>query len=313
MYHFDEAAVTQHLDLRELDAAMVTAFADLGRGRAASTVRVRAQAEGSMSSAMAAAAPALGVTGGKVYATADGRFTFHVVLFDLDGALLCTMDGAALTAARTASLTAAAIDRLARPGARVAAILGAGRESHAHLQMLQRTFDLDEIRVWARRPDRAASVVADHATRSTRLVSVDDPAAAVDGADIVITATPSDTPLVDQHAIADRALVCAVGATKPQRCETDPGIFRRAAAVVTDSVAGAPDECGDLIHAVAAGTFHWDDLIDIADVLAGNVEVPRAGVAGPVVFETQGIALQDVVAAALVWRAASQGDGRRSA
>jgi ornithine cyclodeaminase/alanine dehydrogenase-like protein (mu-crystallin family) len=136
---------------------------------------------------------------------------------------------------------------------------------------------------------------------------------AVEDADIVITATTSDTPLVEQRAISDRALVCAIGSTKPQRCETDPELFRRAGAVVTDSVHGAPDECGDLIHAAAAGTFDWDDLIDLADVLAGKVDVARAGDAGPVVFETQGIALQDVVAAALVWRAASSDRGRTSA
>ena len=104
-------------------------------------------------------------------------------------------------------------------------------------------------------------------------------------------------------AIADHALVCGVGATKPQRCELDPELFGRAAGIITDSLAGAPDECGDLIHAVDAGIVAWADVLDLADVLAGRVHVGRAGPDGPVVFETQGVAIQDVVAAALVWRA----------
>lgn len=100
---------------------------------------------------------------------------------------------------------------------------------------------------------------------------------------------------------ADHTLVCAVGATKPERCELDPQLFDRAGAVITDSIEGAPAECGDLIHAVAAGTFEWNELIDIADLLAGNRGIERAGVIGPVVFETQGVAIQDVATAATVW------------
>jgi hypothetical protein len=79
----------------------------------------------------------------------------------------------------------------------------------------------------------------------------------------------------------------------------------RAPIVVADSAEGARYECGDLIRAVDAGTFDWDRLVEISDVLAGSVDAPRAGDRGPVVFESEGTALQDVVAAALVWRRAS--------
>lgn len=304
MHHFDDADVTELLDPDELVEALATAFTDLGTGRAATTVRVRARTDDGMASAMAAAVPALGVTGGKIYATVDGRFTFHVVLFDLDGHLLCTMDGAALTEARTPALSAVVIDRLAVDGARTAAVLGTGREAVPHLQMLARTLDLDEVRVWGRRPDAAAEVAARAVRRGVPARAVADPAAAVRDADVVVTVTAADDPIVSAAAIADHALVCAVGATKPQRCEIDPDLFGRAATVITDSLAGAPDECGDLIHAVARGIIGWDAVVDLAGVLAGDVPVERAGTGGPIVFETQGVAIQDVAAAALVWRAA---------
>lgn len=304
MHHFDDADVTELLDHDELVEAMATAFTDLGTGRAATTVRVRARTDDGMASAMAAAVPSLGVTGGKVYATVDGRFTFHVVLFDLDGHLLCTMDGAALTEARTPALSAVVIDRLSRVDARTAAVLGTGREAVPHLQMLARTLDLDEVRVWGRRPDAATEVAARAVRRGVPAVPVDDPVTAVRDADVVVTVTSADAPIVPADAIADHALVCAVGATKPQRCELDPELFRRAATVITDSIAGAPSECGDLIHAVDRAIVRWDDVLDLADVLAGHVHVDRAGTAGPIVFETQGVAIQDVAAAALVWRRA---------
>lgn len=304
VHHFDDADVTELLDHGELATALERAFTDLGTGRAATTVRVRARTDDGMASAMAAAVPSLGVTGGKIYATVDGRFTFHVVLFDLDGHMLCTMDGAALTEARTPALSAVAIERFARSGARIAAVLGTGREAVPHLQMLARTLDLDEVRVWGRRPDATDEVTARAVRRGVPAVAAVDAVSAVRDADVVVTVTSADAPIVPAEAFADHALVCGVGATKPQRCELDPELFRRATTVVTDSLAGAPDECGDLIHAVDAGTVAWGDVLDLADVLAGRHCVDRAGTDGPTVFETQGVAIQDVVAAALVWRAA---------
>jgi ornithine cyclodeaminase len=129
---------------------------------------------------------------------------------------------------------------------------------------------------------------------------------------VVVTVTSADEPVVSAGAISDRTLVCAVGATKPQRCELDPTIFARARAVVTDSVAGAPSECGDLIRAVDLGRARWEDVVDLADVLAGTVDVPAPDERpGPVIFESQGVAIQDVVAAALVWRRAQRDTSQR--
>lgn len=306
MHHFADADVIELLDTDELVEAMSTVFTDLGHGRAATTVRVRARTDDGMASAMAAAVPSLGVTGGKVYTTVDGRFTFHVVVFDLEGRLLCTMDGAALTEARTPALSAVAIDRFARDGARTATVLGTGREALPHLRMLARTLDLADLRVWGRRRDAVEELAARAAGEGIAARAVHDATEAVCDADVVVTVTSADSPIVPSDAIADHALVCAVGATKPQRCELDPALFGRAADVITDSLAGAPDECGDLIHAVAQGIIAWSDVIDLADVLAGRVSVERAGTTGPVVFETQGVAIQDVAAAALVWNAAQR-------
>ncbi|MFZ9040670.1 MAG: ornithine cyclodeaminase family protein [Ilumatobacteraceae bacterium] len=305
MQHFDDAAVTALIDHAELVDATAAAFADLGTGRAATTVRVRASAMGSMASAMAAAVPSLGVTGGKLYSTVDGRFTFHVVLFDLDGRLLCTMDGAALTEARTPALCAVAIRRWVGGNADVAAVLGTGREALPHLRMLARELPGAEFRLWGRRSSAAESVVRVAASEGIAVVAVDDADDAVTGADVVVTVTSADDPIVSAGAISDRALVCAVGATKPQRCELDPELFGRARAVVTDSLEGAPGECGDLIRAVALGRTRWEDVVDLSDVLAGTVAVSGPDERpGPLVFETQGVAIQDVVAAALVWRRA---------
>ena len=126
------------------------------------------------------------------------------------------------------------------------------------------------------------------------------PEGALDGADVVVTVTSATTPLFVSSAVGDRALVCAVGATKYDRCEIDPALVARSAAVVCDDVTGSHVECGDLIQAERAGAFTWDRAIELHDLVAGNVDVPRAG-AAPVLFETQGVALQDVAAAGLAY------------
>ena len=102
-------------------------------------------------------------------------------------------------------------------------------------------------RRWPRAPEPAAS------PPSLRR----RPTAAVADADVIVTVTPSTTPLFPASAIADRALICAVGSTKYDRCEIGPDVVERCAAVVCDDVVGSRVECGDLIHAVAAGRFDW--------------------------------------------------------
>jgi ornithine cyclodeaminase len=304
--YLDDRAVRQALDPRALVGAMETVFRDLGTGRAASTIRVRAATEGAMASAMAAAVPSLGVSGGKVYATVDGQFTFHVVLFDLDGNLLCALDGAALTEARTPALCAVAIKHFGPSDIRVAAVLGTGREAIPHLEMLHAELPGVELRLWGRRSEAATDVAAACGRKGIAVSTRSTAEAAVAAADIVVTVTSANAPIVDPAAISERALVCAVGATKPQRCEIDSALFARSAAVITDSTVGAPNECGDLIHAVDAGVINWADVIDLSDVLAGKLKVERAGVRGPIIFETQGVAAQDVAAAAMVWRRSTQ-------
>jgi ornithine cyclodeaminase/alanine dehydrogenase-like protein (mu-crystallin family) len=118
--------------------------------------------------------------------------------------------------------------------------------------------------------------------------------------DVVVTVTAATQPLFPATAISDRALICAVGATKYDRHELDPESVARCATVVCDDAVGSRHECGDLIHAAAHGSFVWESAIELRDVLAGNVTVARAG-AAPVLFETQGVAIQDVAVAALAF------------
>ena len=100
--------------------------------------------------------------------------------------------------------------------------------------------------------------------------------------------------------VGDRALICAVGATKYDRCEIGADVIERCAAVVCDDVVGSHVECGDLIRAAAAGRFDWAGAVGLQRRARRHGPVRRAG-AAPVLFETQGVALQDVAASGLAW------------
>ena len=100
--------------------------------------------------------------------------------------------------------------------------------------------------------------------------------------------------------VSDRALICAIGATKYDRSEIGADVVARCASVVCDDVTGSRVECGDLIAAAARGAFEWSRAVELRDLLAAAVTIDRAGDA-PVLFETQGVAIQDVAVAALAY------------
>lgn len=304
MIHLDDQTIEALLDLPGVTRAVGDAFAAWGRGEAATTQRVRAATPDAMASAMAAVVPPF--SGGKVYATKNGRFTFLNILFDVDGRLLCTLDGDALTAFRTPAACALAIRALSAPAPSgaggTAALIGAGRQGWYHLEMLHAEMpEAVEIRIADIDPAAVRKMVERARTAGIPAVAAASAAAAADGADVIITVTQSTAPLFPASVITDRALICAVGATKYDRCEIGADVIARCVTVVCDDVVGSRAECGDLIQAHRAGQFDWDRAVELHAVLAGLASPARAGNA-PVLFETQGVALQDVAAAGLAWQ-----------
>lgn len=299
--HFTEEQIAGLCDLETVTDWLEQAWRDLGAGEAATTLRVRAAASGLMGSAMAASWPRHRVVGGKLYLTHPDGFAFLVGLFSPDAGLVATFDGLGLTAIRTAAATALAVRHLAPPGASVAAVCGTGIQSRPHLEALAQELPLKDLRVWGRSHDKAEAVARWGRDRGIPARAVTDADEAVDGARVVATVTSSYTPVFDGDRLDPAALVCAVGSTKADRQEVDSTTVQRAGFVVSDSAEGARTEAGDLTHAAAEGHFDWDDLADLADVIAGTVTPPQPG-SSIVLFESQGVALQDVVIATLAYQ-----------
>jgi ornithine cyclodeaminase/alanine dehydrogenase-like protein (mu-crystallin family) len=309
MLHLSDRVVADLVDERAAEGAVWTAFAAWGRGAAATTQRVRAavpaHGPGTGGTVSAMAATVAPYCGGKLYATNQGRFTFVNVVFHVDGRLLAVLDGDAVTALRTPAISSLAIHHLARPAVRVAALVGAGRQAWPHLTMLARTLpQLTEIRLASRPGSAALAALHERAIGAGLPVALAaDPTEAVAGAQVIVTVTNARLPLFPAEAVADDALICAVGATKYDRAEITSELVERCGAVVCDDAVGSRAEAGDLIAAAAAGRFDWSRAVELHAVAAGTVEVPRAG-ARPVLFESQGVAIADVAVCGLAYERA---------
>jgi ornithine cyclodeaminase/alanine dehydrogenase-like protein (mu-crystallin family) len=292
----DEDAVRGLLRMEELIPAMAGALAELSAGKVVQPVRVVvpvSEHRGFLGVMPAYGGGALGAKLVTFYPENREVHTHHatVLLFRPEtGEPLVTMDGRLITEMRTAAVSAAATRLLARPEASVLAILGAGVQARSHLEALRLVRELREVRVWS--PHSAAEFAARFGVRAA--VSAEE---AVRGADLVVVATTSQTPVLAGEWLAPGTHVNAVGATRPDWRELDDAVLARARLYV-ESREAATKESGDVI--AAGGVF-----AEIGEVVAGT----KPGRQSPeeiTLFKSVGVAIEDVVSAALVYRKAQE-------
>ncbi|HKT60375.1 MAG TPA: ornithine cyclodeaminase family protein [Gemmatimonadales bacterium] len=292
----DEAEVRRHLRMADLVPAMARALADLSAGRVEQPVRVMLPVESrGFFAAMPAYAGALGAKLVTFFPVNQDVPTHHalIVLFRPEtGEPMAIMDGRLITEMRTAAASAVATDLLARPDAAVLAILGSGVQAASHLEALSLVRRFREVRVWS--PRNAAAFAARHGVQA-----VDTAEAAARGADVIVVATSSQTPVLLGAWVAPGAHVNAVGACRPDWRELDDDLVRRARLYV-DSRAAATREAGDVI---AAG----EPFAELGQAVAGT-RPGRQSLDEITLFKSVGVAVEDVVSAELVYRL-SRGGG----
>jgi len=232
--------------------------------------------------------------------------TATVLLMDAsNGELLALIDGTALTALRTGAAGGVAARALSRADAAFVALFGAGAQARTQLLALAVVRPLREIRVVARDPAHAAAF-ADWAIGQTSLRDVAlRPASAesaLAGADIVITATTSRTPVFAGTSLGVGVHVTAVGSFTPKMRELDEATLR-GARIVVDQRAAALAEAGELQG------MRPEDVVELGEVLAGTVP-GRTTDDERTIFKSVGNAIQDLVVAARAYeRARADGLG----
>jgi alanine dehydrogenase len=296
---FDEDQVRSRLRMADLIEAMERALIEFSAGRVQQPVRTvfAFGAEPSFFGLMPSYVPSLPALGAKLVTvcpgnTARGLGTHQATIVMLDpltGVPQAILDGRYITEARTAAVSAVSARRLARKDAKVLGILGSGVQARSHYEALGLVREFREVRAWSPSADRLRQFAAETGARA--MVSAE---AVVRGADVVVAATASPTPVIQNEWVDEGTHVIAVGACLPSQRELDPALVARARLIV-DSRAAALQEAGDVVMGIAEG--RWT-----AEHIAAELgELPtRRDDREITVFKSLGLAVEDLFAAHLV-------------
>ncbi len=302
MRFVDEAMVASVLRWEDLIPAMRRAMIDFSAGAIEQPARriIDVKPHGGYFAAMpATSAHALGAKLLTFYPDNGARgLPTHMAVIVLfrpqTGEPLVVMDGRLITEMRTAAVTAAFVDAVAAPDARSLAVLGAGLQGTTHVEALRHVRRFDDLRIWNRTPERAQRLAAHAGGRAT---SCED---AVRGADVVVVATASTEPVIDGHWLAPGAKVASVGWSGRDGAELDA--VTMANTVIVDSREGTRTESGNVRR------YAPRILGELGELLAGRCAVDAGET---VVFDSIGMACEDVAAAALAWDKLLARDARR--
>ena len=230
-----------------------------------------------------------------------------ILLLDPEtGALQAIMDGRYITEARTAAVSAVSTRFLARPDASTLAIIGSGVQARSHLEAYQLVRQLKQVRIWSPK-QRSREQFVDEMSGDVPvpIVAAESAEAAVSGADLIVLVTSSPTPVIEDAWVSKGAHVVCVGACRPNQQEMPPALVARSRLYV-DSKAAALVEAGDVVMNIAAKLFDESHIRgEIGELVLGRVEGRRSA-DEITVFKSLGMAVEDVVAADLVFRRASE-------
>lgn len=294
--------------LDECIEAIERAFADSGRGDALSAHRLSVpSSDGAFHITAGGTTTILGVkVNGRFPPTAGGsaqRVNGALLLADAgSGVPIALLDSMVVTGLRTAALTAVVVKHLARPGAKTALVVGAGRQAMGQVEALRRAMALKQLFIYDAVPDvavRLARGCREEEGIDARAVS--GVAATAGQVDVCVTITPATEPLLGDKDVRAGTLVVALGADGPGKQELDPRLLAHSSVFV--DVLEQAAVAGELQHAIEQGLMKPTDVRgELGSIVAGDTG--RRFQEERIVFDGTGTALQDVVAGSLIVAAA---------
>lgn len=302
-----EKEVSRLLTVDMAIEAVESAHRDLALGQALDTPRARSRLPQTVLHILQGALPAQGVLGYKAYTSNRSGNRFLVHLFDAaSGELKAVLEADTLGMLRTGAASGVAAKWLARPDSRVAGVFGSGWQAEGQVRAICAALPLAEVKVWARQADRLADFCARmRETTGVRVVPAANPEATVRDSDLVATVTTAAQPLFAAEWLAEGTHVNAAGSNALIRQELSEATVRRCGLVCVDSVATALAEAGDLLPLLEKGRLQARQLVELGEVICGR-HAGRSDAGQITLFESQGMAIQDLAVALRVVRAAEK-------
>ena len=310
-----ENDVAELLPVAECIDVLEKAFSYAGQGLAENRPRSRIRLPKGFLHLMAAASigPGLSGFGYKAYTTFPGGVNkFLVMLYHGEtGELLSVMEAGTLGQVRTGAASGLATRYMARANASAVGIIGTGYQASAQLEAVCTVRGVRRVQVFSRTPERRETFAGRMSQRlNLEVTTVETAEECIRGVDIAITVTSSREPVLKGEWLEEGSHINAAGGNHWMRREIDDRAVERAEVIVVDDLEQAKIECGDLIWPAERGAFRWSMAQELRQVVLGRVP-GRPGDNSITLFESQGVAIEDVAAALHVYaKATESGLGR---
>lgn len=301
-----EDAVRELLTMEDALRAVTSVMQDQAEDQAENLPRRRLGLNGSSLNMLAASWAARGVYGQKIYSVGPGGAQFWVMLFRSDGRPYAIVEAQRLGQIRTGAATGVASRAMAKADSRILGVIGSGYQMRAQVEAVCKALPISMVRVWSPNPERRQAF-SELMSRQLDMsvVAVDTVEEATSEADVINVLTTAKAPVLFLDHLPADVHINAAGSNNIAQQEIAVEVVAATHRVVTDDVAQAQDESGDLIPAVLAGALEWSRVDRLADVIAQ----PRERLAGQsTLFKSHGIGLWDIaVALEVVERAIEAG------
>ncbi len=299
--YLNEEEVGGLLEMPMVIDAVERVMAAHGRGEVIDYPRQRVRLPESITHMLQGAVPEANLTGFKVYTSAGGRARFWVHVFDATtGEPVAVLEANRLGMMRTGAAGAVAAKWLARDDARTVGVFGSGWQAEGQILALCALRRFERIQVFAR--DRArleAFCQRMSAATGQAVVPAASAEETVREAHIVVTVTTSPKPLFEAQWLAPGTHINAAGSNSLARQEIPEAAVRRAEVICVDARETALREAGDLLPLLEKGRTQPGRWVELGEVIAG-VRPGRTDPAQITLFESQGMAIQDIAVAARV-------------
>ncbi|QKY21555.1 ornithine cyclodeaminase family protein [Halolamina sp. CBA1230] len=251
--------------------------------------------------------PDTGAMGGYMYSAGFGAEDawFTTPLFDAEsGEPLALLDGASMNPFKTGATGAVGVDALAREDADSVAVIGSGAQARGQLRCTATVRDLETVWVFSPTKEHRESFAGGMNERlDASVAAVASPAAAIEDADIVITATTASEPVFDGDDLEPGTHVTAMGQYDPEKRELDATTIERST-YVPDLRARATQDAGSFLHALEEGAVDENHVhAELGEVVAGEAE-GRTDEEEITVFDSGGTGIETVAGAYLLYEKA---------
>ena len=214
------------------------------------------------------------------------------------------LDEGYLTDIRTAVAGAIAAKYLAPSKVHKIGIAGTGTQGRLQLLYLKEVVDCREILVWGRKQEKLDAYKSDMEKEGFHVETTLDSSEILKQCNLVVTSTPSKTPVLSRKDLKQGIHITAVGSDTPEKQEVDSLILRDADIVVADSI----EQCmvrGEIYKAIEAGVLEKEELLELGNVIAGPAR-GRTSDQQITIADLTGVAVQDISIATAVHKAVNE-------